>query len=735
MIPTNSSGTTNGCDNISSNCVIWQGPDIACIDLCAGDTISEVTAKIAQKVCDIITDGVAANPDLTGLDLTCLNIKGVTPTELVPVLQAMVNQICANTGGTRGNEGSSLPNMTLPACMQYNDPSGNPVTELPLDQFATLIANQVCTNLASINTINSTLTSLTTRVDVLEACVLPCSGAVVEAQIVPTCVSNVGVLTDVSVVVLALESAFCALQNAVGLPSTIGSAISQTFISGSTTQLSNSSSSYSGVTGWNNNPSTLAQSVQNAWVVIDDMYNAILDIQTNCCPGGCDGVTFGYSTTNTLNTSTGVITDIVFNFTPSMIPSTFNDSAGYSQVTITDADGQAVNTVVSVSSLQNTPSGISVNVASLNVYNDLNVNVDFRVTDGSDTCEGNQSSVVAGIIPCPSPTLSAITQDGLTVSFSNALGTAATYILDILDGSNTVVATTTINNAPSLISHTFTGLTANTAYSLRVTVQRSGGTKVCPEIGFTTAEGTAPCSNGMDVVFIVDYTSSMTSTVNEIKTGASSLVSTIDSASGANNYRIGLVTADEGAVNQPAYNNCVDYTSLPSTQRVINFGGGTYQFYTAWEMMGTNNGTSFTTQVQKLNKGVDGTCVNMGQGAGGPEPMDIAIENVVGTSEFTGAFRSNVAKYILAFTDNLPGGDQDQMNMTVWSRIQSLITTCNNNGIKVFVLGTGTALDWDNGGTITPIYPWRELAIQTGGNYTTSSDATTISSEIIAGCS
>ena len=50
MIPTNSSITTNGCDNISSNCVIWQGPDIACIDLCSGDTISEVTKKIADKV-------------------------------------------------------------------------------------------------------------------------------------------------------------------------------------------------------------------------------------------------------------------------------------------------------------------------------------------------------------------------------------------------------------------------------------------------------------------------------------------------------------------------------------------------------------------------------------------------------------------------------------------------------------------------------------------------------------
>ena len=48
--------------------------------------------------------------------------------------------------------------MTLPACLQYNDASGNPVTQLRLDAFATLIANQVCTNLSSITTINSTLT-------------------------------------------------------------------------------------------------------------------------------------------------------------------------------------------------------------------------------------------------------------------------------------------------------------------------------------------------------------------------------------------------------------------------------------------------------------------------------------------------------------------------------------------------------------------------------------------------
>ena len=89
MIPTNSSGTTNGCDNISSNCVIWQGPDISCIDLCNGDSISEVTSKLATLVCDLITNGVTSNPSLTGLDLSCLNISGTTPTTLVPVLQTM----------------------------------------------------------------------------------------------------------------------------------------------------------------------------------------------------------------------------------------------------------------------------------------------------------------------------------------------------------------------------------------------------------------------------------------------------------------------------------------------------------------------------------------------------------------------------------------------------------------------------------------------------------------------
>jgi len=275
MIPTISSGSTNGCDNISSNCVVWQGPDISCINLCTGDTISDVTYKLATKVCDLITNGVSANPSLAGLDLTCLNIPGITPTELVPVLQAMVKQICANTGSNQvPNSNSSLssqsqvqadlPMMTLPACMQYNDASGNPVTSLRLDEFATLIANQVCTNLASIQVINTTLTSYSSRLDVLEACVLPCSSTVVEKQVVPTCIINVGQLTDVSVLLLALEVRYCALETAVGLPAAINLAMNQSTIQSSTSSLygvAGNNASYGSLSGWNGTVSNLAQSV------------------------------------------------------------------------------------------------------------------------------------------------------------------------------------------------------------------------------------------------------------------------------------------------------------------------------------------------------------------------------------------------------------------------------------------------------------------------------------------
>ena len=47
MLPINKK---NGpCDPISSNCVIWQGPDLPCVDICYGDSISAVIAALCDR--------------------------------------------------------------------------------------------------------------------------------------------------------------------------------------------------------------------------------------------------------------------------------------------------------------------------------------------------------------------------------------------------------------------------------------------------------------------------------------------------------------------------------------------------------------------------------------------------------------------------------------------------------------------------------------------------------------
>ena len=342
------------------------------------------------------------------------------------------------------------------------------------------------------------------------------------------------------------------------------------------------------------------------------------------------------------------------------------------------------------------------------------------------------------MVPCPAGvTTTSITQTGVTVGFNNLLGATATYIIDIINTATTLVAATyTQNNPAATVSHAFTGLTPGTNFSARITVTINGITQVCPSPTlFSTATADADCSNGMDVAFIIDYTSSMGSEINAIKTGAASLVNTIDTSSGSNNYRISLVTADEksGTTGEPTYITSTDYLALPSSQRIINTGSGARQFITAWEMFQTDNGASFTTQLNLLNTPPAPGGVPIGSGGGDPEPTDMALGQIIEASAFTGAFRANVAKYVIIITDNLPSGSNDQFNSTDIARLNSLEATALVEGIKIFVLGAGTSGTYTQGGVTS--YPWRDLATNTGGNWNLSESPSVISSEIVSGCS
>lgn len=210
------------------------------------------------------------------------------------------------------------------------------------------------------------------------------------------------------------------------------------------------------------------------------------------------------------------------------------------------------------------------------------------------------------------------------------------------------------------------------------------------------------CADGMDVVFLVDYTGSMGSAINAIKAAIASIVSTIVTES-ANNYRLGLVLFDEYTSGTTSnYSSKAAYTSLPSSQKYVNTGlNSRFQWITAMEIFSQNNESTFTTQLNLLNNATD---FPLGNGQGTPEPADMGVDRIV-NYDMVGAFRNNVSKLIILITDATPSGNDDITNATDTAFINTLVTDCNTEGIKVLLMKKDS----------NSVAPLETLALDTGG--------------------
>ena len=730
MIPTKSSSDSNGCNNISSNCVVWQGPDISCINLCQGDTVSDVVAALATKLCEI-TDGISNEPDLTGFDLKCALPSGATPTTLAENLQAIVTYICSLP--TSSGSDYTEPNISLCTELQYENPAagGGTITSLPLSAYALLVGNKLCTIIQSIATLTTQVNSIDTRVTTLEA-FFPLPTAT-EVQIIPNCVtSTIGQLTDLSIVVAALETDFCALQTATGTPNVINNAVGQQAILNGDNMLSVSAQTYSAQTGWKTSPVNMANSLQNAWIVIKDLYDAVATIQTECCPGACDSLVFDFSATRLLD-SNSLTTHIILDLSASTIPSGFADTSGTTPVTISDSAtpaGTVVTNINLTSLAQNTPYTTNIPVSTINGNGDLTVSINSSFTKEGNICQESKTKSVAANIPCPADTASSnVTATGFDIAFTNILGTTAVYTVDVMDGSVVAATSGAINTPGATVTQSFTGLTANTNYNVRITVVYQGETKVCTLFPVKTADAVPPCNQGIDIVFAFDYSFSMAGLINIAKGAVTNLISTIKTASGhpTYEYRIGLMLYDEaGNLDQtPTYNSASNYTSLPAAQRVIQNGtGNNTQFFTAMELLQANNETTFTAQLAKLNNGTD---LPMGGGGDVPEAGLPAVQQIV-NMQICGPFRPNVAKIIVLLTDETEGGFNDTIDAADVTLGNNLATVLNTQGIKFIAMGPGA----DNLTGGVAIY--EVLAAATGGTTTTTFNASAIATAITNAC-
>lgn len=226
------------------------------------------------------------------------------------------------------------------------------------------------------------------------------------------------------------------------------------------------------------------------------------------------------------------------------------------------------------------------------------------------------------------------------------------------------------------------------------------------------------CVNGMDVAFLVDYTASMGTVIDSVKSSIAAIIANIEAQVGLSDYRLGLVISDEESAGDPLnYGGVAAYTSLPAGQKDVDTTGITDKYTTALEMFSLNNEASFSSQVAILNT----PSLPLGDGVEGAEPLDIGIDLILNSAFLNPLRGGSIAKFILVFTDNEPGGD-DGVG-TIAAKMASLTADCISQGVKVIVFGDGALYTL-----------WQDIATGTGGAYTTDYSESSVIAQINNGC-
>jgi len=505
-LPIKANNTQEGCNPISSNCVIWQGPDIPCINLCKGDTVSDVTAKLAERLC-VILDYLK----VSAYDLSCFNPVCPSPKDFQELIQLLVDRICAINNIVTGSGGSGggaigCPDCIVPVatCLQRPDALGNITATLQLKDYVILIGNEICTITTSITSIDSRVTNLETTVtDIQNNCCTGTGGGGADILVPAAVCIGTGADTPIIDFVVALESAFCALQTSVGTSNDINTMISSMCLSGSDQSVSGST--YNQL-GWIA-PNTLTASVQDLWVVICDLRTSVINLQNQldeCCnaPVTCS---INLTGSAVLKTNSGKYY-LQVNFAGGPLPAGWYFCDTGSSYTITGTNGITTASIPvnggaspGITNIQY-PTWNTTNFGDASLPEDVlystsySMTVNACYTNGTDIC--NQIitiSNITGILTCP-PTSMAYNGGAQTLITRVYPGTGYPFDLPTSGVANTVYTILVYlnNNVAPIdaadfinpisgqdLTWTFTDL-APGSYTMRVSITQGTSVVTCP---------------------------------------------------------------------------------------------------------------------------------------------------------------------------------------------------------------------------------------------------------------
>jgi len=492
---------TPGCNPISSNCVIWQGPDIECIKLCKGDTISDVVYKLATELCAIMDQ-----LDISNYDLSCLNLGTATPVDIQGLIQLLVNKICTLSGidpttpSSGGNQDIQVP---IAECFYYTNPFGDLVTTMTIQEYVTAIGNTICNMVQQLGLDQSVIATHTTQITELQQTQDGQQAQIdnlTPVLITPQCVLSPNP-TLVENVVMALEQQFCLLIGATGGPSDIYDAIAQqcSALSQSDT-LGGGGGNMGSIPGWDNNITNLAASINNIWLTICDLRSAVRNIQVNCCPAACDGILV--SLQSVLNGDTLTL------YVSGTIPSGFAtcDPSGV-LITVSDSTGGSYTTRFNIVAFLNNPTGYILPLAGtpINTSANITITIDNCLTNAStsSTCQSVLQSTIINDAICPAMTYNQTT--GSITYSGNIISGTATYTVELWNNAGDTLLSSQVQllAGPAVLAGTFLGLSIATSYKLRVKVTVNSVDTYCPFTPVTTLTAACPAPAGISAAIII----------------------------------------------------------------------------------------------------------------------------------------------------------------------------------------------------------------------------------------
>lgn len=378
MNPIASNTADKGCSPVSSNCVIWQGPTLSCINVCNGDSVSDVVYKLALQVCALQT-----NAGLTDLDLTALvNVCQTTPEPahtLSAILGLLISKVVclADIVAALPVSGASYtePTLALPTCLQYINNQSVTVTSLMHNQYTLTLANKICSINGTVGTLTTQVGGLNTRVTVLENKTTAALPTVTQA-----CLTGDSAAVALDVAINDLTSSLCDLKGVLGTNAAITIAVGKQCTSLSSLPAIGQTGTMSTIPGWQTTVSTMADSFTNLWLTVCDMRNAINDLKNCCNSVDCTAVMIDFLAT--LNVGRDQLT-INFNnltsYKAALGLDGFTDCyPGGAVVTITDTAGHMYTTNVLVVANATNGSGVTVSFP-VDGTNELNSTLNYTV--------------------------------------------------------------------------------------------------------------------------------------------------------------------------------------------------------------------------------------------------------------------------------------------------------------------------------------------------------------------